>query len=183
MIGDGRMSKFAEQTLLLSTGQSTGRSAVGFHHDQASIRNSSVVVPFRKGRAGLGVGHGFTAGVRRHRHQIGESLLPSTIHGIAPLLGVSDKLREAGFTVKNGGTGWMCGRRAWSSTCSRTVRGSPGVRYLDFWGDEYTATASHVVDASGNRGRTHRKVGGETRVLRLLRNVAHYSCVLSAKED
>lgn len=38
------------------------------------------------------------------RHQIGESLLPSTIHGIAPLLGVADKLREANFTVKNGGT-------------------------------------------------------------------------------
>jgi FAD-dependent halogenase len=38
------------------------------------------------------------------RYQIGESLLSSTVHGIARLLGVSDRLRAAGFTVKNGGT-------------------------------------------------------------------------------
>ncbi|WP_030024485.1 tryptophan 7-halogenase [Streptomyces monomycini] len=38
------------------------------------------------------------------RYQIGESLLPSTVHGIGRLLGVGDALREAGFTRKRGGT-------------------------------------------------------------------------------
>jgi FAD-dependent halogenase len=38
------------------------------------------------------------------RYQIGESLLPSTIHGICRLLGVSDDIAKAGFVKKNGGT-------------------------------------------------------------------------------
>ena len=38
------------------------------------------------------------------RYQIGESLLPSTVHGIARLLGVEKELRNAGFTKKRGGT-------------------------------------------------------------------------------
>jgi FAD-dependent halogenase len=38
------------------------------------------------------------------RYQIGESLLPSTVHGICRLIGVSDELAQAGFTQKRGGT-------------------------------------------------------------------------------
>lgn len=38
------------------------------------------------------------------RHQIGESLLPATIHGICPLLGVKEEVERAGFLRKNGGT-------------------------------------------------------------------------------
>lgn len=38
------------------------------------------------------------------RHQIGESLLPSTIHGVFRLTGVCDELEKAGFTIKRGGT-------------------------------------------------------------------------------
>jgi halogenation protein CepH len=38
------------------------------------------------------------------RYQIGESLLPSTVHGICRLLGVSDELERAKFTRKRGGT-------------------------------------------------------------------------------
>jgi halogenation protein CepH len=38
------------------------------------------------------------------RYQIGESLLPSTVHGICRLTGVADKLAKAGFTKKRGGT-------------------------------------------------------------------------------
>ncbi|MEU8567801.1 tryptophan 7-halogenase [Streptomyces pathocidini] len=38
------------------------------------------------------------------RYQIGESLLPSTVHGICRLLGVADEMARAGFTVKRGGT-------------------------------------------------------------------------------
>ncbi|MEZ0113836.1 halogenation protein CepH [Catenulispora sp. EB89] len=38
------------------------------------------------------------------RYQIGESLLPSTIHGVCRLIGASDELAKAGFTLKRGGT-------------------------------------------------------------------------------
>ncbi|MBL8176009.1 MAG: tryptophan 7-halogenase [Bryobacterales bacterium] len=38
------------------------------------------------------------------RHQIGESLLPSTVHGICTLLGVKEELEAAGFPKKLGGT-------------------------------------------------------------------------------
>jgi halogenation protein CepH len=38
------------------------------------------------------------------RYQIGESLLPATVHGVVPILGVEDEVAEAGFTVKRGGT-------------------------------------------------------------------------------
>jgi halogenation protein CepH len=37
------------------------------------------------------------------RYQIGESLLPATIHGIGVMLGVRDELEQAGFTRKLGG--------------------------------------------------------------------------------
>jgi halogenation protein CepH len=38
------------------------------------------------------------------RYQIGESLLPSTVHGICRLTGVADQVAKAGFTTKRGGT-------------------------------------------------------------------------------
>jgi FAD-dependent halogenase len=38
------------------------------------------------------------------RWQIGESLLPSTVHGVCRLTGVADELAKAGFTWKRGGT-------------------------------------------------------------------------------
>lgn len=38
------------------------------------------------------------------RYQIGESLLPATIHGICNLLGLSEELKQAGFVRKLGGT-------------------------------------------------------------------------------
>ncbi len=38
------------------------------------------------------------------RYQIGESLLPSTVHGVCKMLGVADELAAAGFPVKRGGT-------------------------------------------------------------------------------
>src|ERR1039457_1673905 len=38
------------------------------------------------------------------RYQIGESLLPPTVHGVCRLTGVFDQLAQAGFTVKRGGT-------------------------------------------------------------------------------
>jgi FAD-dependent halogenase len=38
------------------------------------------------------------------RYQIGESLLPPTVHGVCRLSGVADEIARAGFTVKRGGT-------------------------------------------------------------------------------
>lgn len=38
------------------------------------------------------------------RYQIGESLLPSTIHGVCRLLGVDQKIKDAGFMHKRGGS-------------------------------------------------------------------------------
>ncbi|MBW1603970.1 tryptophan 7-halogenase [Streptomyces sp. JJ66] len=51
------------------------------------------------------------------RYQIGESLLPATVHGIAALLGVADEIRDAGFTVKRGGTfRWGTAPEPWTFT-------------------------------------------------------------------
>ncbi len=38
------------------------------------------------------------------RYQIGESLLPATVHGVCKLLGVSEEVHAAGFVRKHGGT-------------------------------------------------------------------------------
>jgi halogenation protein CepH len=49
------------------------------------------------------------------RYQIGESLLPSTVHGICRLLGVSGELEKAGFMVKRGGTfRWGANPQPWT---------------------------------------------------------------------
>jgi FAD-dependent halogenase len=152
------------------------------------------------------------------RYQIDESLLPSTVHGIARLLGVSDRLRAAGFTVKNGGTfRWGINSAPWtfSFAVSRRFAGPTsfayqvermrfdqilldnarkhnvdvrescavvsvvddgarvgGVQYVDGDGRERTALATYVVDASGNRSRTYRHVGGQRRYSELFRNLA-----------
>lgn len=37
------------------------------------------------------------------KYKIGESLLPATIHGVCPLLGVSEELKKANFILKRGG--------------------------------------------------------------------------------
>ena len=38
------------------------------------------------------------------RYQIGESLLPATVHGVCKILGLSEELKQAGFVRKLGGT-------------------------------------------------------------------------------
>jgi FAD-dependent halogenase len=49
------------------------------------------------------------------RYQIGESLLPSTIHGICRLTGVADEIAKAGFTKKHGGTfRWGANPEQWT---------------------------------------------------------------------
>ncbi len=49
------------------------------------------------------------------RFQIGESLLPSTVHGVCRLTGVADELAKAGFTKKRGGTmRWGANPEPWT---------------------------------------------------------------------
>jgi FAD-dependent halogenase len=53
------------------------------------------------------------------RWQIGESLLPATVHGVCRLTGVADELARAGFTVKRGGTQrWGANPEPWTFSFS-----------------------------------------------------------------
>jgi FAD-dependent halogenase len=57
------------------------------------------------------------------RYQIGESLLPSTVHGICRLTGVADELTKAGFTKKRGGTmRWGANPTPWTFAFSVSSR-------------------------------------------------------------
>jgi halogenation protein CepH len=57
------------------------------------------------------------------RYQIGESLLPSTIHGIFPLIGVQDEVAAAGFTRKRGGSfRWGLSPEPWTFSFSSSPR-------------------------------------------------------------
>lgn len=57
------------------------------------------------------------------RYQIGESLLPSTVHGVCRMLGVTDELAEAGFPVKRGGTfRWGARPAPWTFSFSVSPR-------------------------------------------------------------
>jgi halogenation protein CepH len=49
------------------------------------------------------------------RYQIGESLLPSTVHGVCRLIGVADERAKAGFTKRRGGTlRWGANPEPWT---------------------------------------------------------------------
>ena len=64
------------------------------------------------------------------RHQIGESLLPSTVHGICRLTGVFGKLEEAGFIRKRGGTyRWGSSPEPWTFAFSVTPNIASGASY------------------------------------------------------
>jgi FAD-dependent halogenase len=53
------------------------------------------------------------------RYQIGESLLPSTVHGVLRLTGAADQVAQAGFTVKRGGTQrWGSNPEPWTFSFS-----------------------------------------------------------------
>ncbi|MGW2048374.1 tryptophan 7-halogenase [Streptomyces sp. NPDC001858] len=57
------------------------------------------------------------------RYQIGESLLPSTVHGICKLTGAADELAKAGFPVKRGGTfRWGANPEPWTFSFSVSPR-------------------------------------------------------------
>jgi FAD-dependent halogenase len=57
------------------------------------------------------------------RYQIGESLLPSTIHGICRILGVAEDVAQAGFMRKAGGTfKWGASDTPWTFAFSRSSK-------------------------------------------------------------
>ncbi|MGW1362089.1 tryptophan 7-halogenase [Streptomyces chartreusis] len=57
------------------------------------------------------------------RYQIGESLLPATVHGLCRILGVADEVAEAGFTLKRGGTlRWGRAPEPWQFSFAMTPR-------------------------------------------------------------
>ncbi|MGW0205988.1 tryptophan 7-halogenase [Streptomyces sp. NPDC003233] len=152
------------------------------------------------------------------RYQIGESLLPATVHGICGLLGVSEEIERAGFTRKLGGTfRWGSNPEPWSFAFAISPRmAGPtshayqvermkfddillrhsrklgvdvreectvtevledgervrGVVYNDSTGARHTVSARYVVDASGNKSRIHRRVGGGRTYSEFFRNIA-----------
>jgi halogenation protein CepH len=152
------------------------------------------------------------------RYQIGESLLPSTIHGICHMLGVTDELKAAGFPVKRGGTfRWGARPEPWTFSFSVSPRITgpssfayqverakfdqillnnakrkgvvvreecsvtdvleegervTGVRYTDRDGNEHEASATFVIDASGNKSRLYSKVGGTRNYSEFFRSLA-----------
>jgi len=61
-------------------------------------------------------------GERFPRYQIGESLLPSTIHGILPMIGVSEEIKAADFYPKPGATLlWGSDPEPWSISFGDTL--------------------------------------------------------------
>ena len=64
------------------------------------------------------------------RHQIGESLLPATVHGICRVLGVQQELEKAGFQRKRGGT-FLWGRSStpWTFAFSKLPNSPTGFAY------------------------------------------------------
>lgn len=66
------------------------------------------------------------------RYQIGESLLPSTIHGICRLIGASEEISKAGFMLKRGGTfKWGANPDPWtfSFSISQKMAGETSYAY------------------------------------------------------
>lgn len=66
------------------------------------------------------------------RYQIGESLLPSTVHGICRMLGVSEELAAAGFPKKRGGTfRWGANPKPWNFafSVSPKIAGATSIAY------------------------------------------------------
>jgi halogenation protein CepH len=64
------------------------------------------------------------------RHQLGESLLPATVHGICAMLGLSEELANAGFPRKRGGTfRWGKNPEPWTFTFARNTEAPGGFAY------------------------------------------------------
>lgn len=64
------------------------------------------------------------------RHQVGESLLPATIHGICRMLGLSDEIEAAGFARKQGGAfRWGKSEELWTFSFGHDTEDPYGYAY------------------------------------------------------
>ncbi|MES2937941.1 MAG: tryptophan 7-halogenase [Pseudomonadota bacterium] len=64
------------------------------------------------------------------RHQIGESLLPSTVHGICAMLGLTEEIKNANFPRKRGGTfRWGKSPTPWTFAFSKNPDAPGGFAY------------------------------------------------------
>lgn len=64
------------------------------------------------------------------RHQIGESLLPATVHGICAMLGLKEQLANANFPRKRGGTfKWGKSQEPWTFTFAKDTNAPGGFAY------------------------------------------------------
>jgi len=64
------------------------------------------------------------------RHQLGESLLPATVHGICAMLGLSEELANAGFPRKRGGTfRWGKDPKPWTFAFAKDTDAPGGYAY------------------------------------------------------
>jgi halogenation protein CepH len=64
------------------------------------------------------------------RHQIGESLLPATVHGICSLLGLSEELAKQNFPRKRGGTfRWGKSPTPWTFTFAKNTDANGSFAY------------------------------------------------------
>lgn len=64
------------------------------------------------------------------RYQIGESLLPATVHGICSMLGVGKQLADANFPRKRGGTfRWGKSDKPWTFTFAKDTNAPGGYAY------------------------------------------------------
>jgi FAD-dependent halogenase len=152
------------------------------------------------------------------RWQIGESLLPSTVHGVCRLTGVADELAKAGFTRKRGGTQrWGANPEPWTFAFSVSPKMTGetsyayqverskfdkilldharrigvdvreehivtsvicdddrvrGVTYTDADGGRGEIRTKYVVDASGNKSRIYKEVGGARKYSEFFRSLA-----------
>jgi halogenation protein CepH len=153
------------------------------------------------------------------RYQIGESLLPSTVHGVCRLSGAADEIAKAGFTRKRGGTfRWGSKPEPWTFTFSVSERMAgptsfayqverskfdqilldnarrtgavvregcsvsdvivgaeervTGVRYTDGAGVAHEVQAEFVVDASGNKSKLNKQLGGTRKYSEFFRSLA-----------
>jgi halogenation protein CepH len=161
------------------------------------------------------------------RWQIGESLLPPTVHGVCRLTGVADELAQAGFTVKRGGTQrWGTSAEPWtfSFSVSQKMTGQTsfayqverskfdkilldharrmgadvreectvtevlsgtgrveGVTYTDATGATRQIRSKYVVDASGNKSRIYKEVGGIRKYSEFFRSLALFGYFTGGK--
>lgn len=85
------------------------------------------------------------------RWQIGESLLPSTVHGVCRLTGVLDEVARAGFTVKRGGTlRWGASTEPWTFSFSLSPKMNGPTSYA--YQVERSKFDKILLDHARNRG-------------------------------